>query len=157
MLRTLFLLFLIPGLVGAQQQSDPPVPTKDEIARATIVKLEDLTAHPERYDKTLVRVNASWVDGIHASYLCSVDDPDNDTHCIGVYFACPDEDARKEMTRKLNTLLPAHRFEPYSIETRGVLSLVGRFKDTKPPPPTNSPRFFLEVWEIVGALPKKSP
>ena len=149
MLRALLLLLLTPGLAGSQQ-SDLPAPTKDEIAHAPMVKIEKLSAQPDRYDKLLVRVNGSWVDGYHGSTLCPIDD---DTHCIGVYFACPDDDACKEIGKKLDKLLgPPHRTAPDEWDTRGRLSLVGRFRDTKTPPGMNSPRFFLEVWDLGGAL-----
>ena len=40
-------------------------------------------------------------------------------------------------------------------DMRGRLSVVGRFKDTKERR-RNSPRFFLEVLNVEGVLPKPS-
>lgn len=151
MIVRLALTLLLTPVIAGSQQSDLPALTKGEIARAPIVKIEDLSAHPEQYDKRLIRVNASWVDGYHGSILCPLDD---DTKCIGVYFACPEDDACKKMGKKLDKLAPSHRTAPDEWEMRGRLTLVGRFKDTKTPPGNNSPRFFLEVWELVTALPK---
>ena len=107
-----------------------------------MVKVEELFAHPDRYDKRLVRLNALWVDGYHDSYLCSLND---ETKCLGA--GCSDEDICKDLRKVLDKHVTGEIWN-----MRGRFSLVGRFIDTKTPPGMNAPRFVLKVYKIVDVL-----
>jgi hypothetical protein len=137
----LLLLFLIP-VVATSQRKDERMPTKDELAQASVVKAEELLADPDRYDKSLVRVNVLWVDGYHGSYVCPLDD---ETQCLGV--ECPDEDTCKDLRKVLDKNLTGEIWN-----MRGRFSVVGRFSDTKTPPGMNKLRFVLKVFKIDGVL-----
>jgi len=117
-------------------------PSKDELARAPLVKFEELFAHPDRYDKSLVRVDALWVDGYHGPYICSLND---DTKFLGAQ--CPDQHVCKHLRKVLDKHLTGELWN-----MRGRFSLVGRFIDTKTPPGMNAPRFVLKVYKIVDVL-----
>ena len=110
------------------------------MARSPIIKVEELLAHPDRYDRSLVRVNALWVDGYHGSSVCPLDD---DTKCLG--SECPDEDTCKDLRKVLDKHLTGEIWN-----MRGRFSLVGRFVDMKTPPGMNAPRFILKVYKIEG-------
>lgn len=144
------ILFLLVSLSAAFRQ-EQVAPTKTELANAPLVKIEELVAHPEQYDKLIVRVNALWVDGYHGAVVCPVDD---EHHCIGVYLECPESERCKDMRKVLDQNLKAGASGEL-WDMQGRLSLVGRFKDTKEQR-RNSPRFFLEVLNIEGVSPKPS-
>ena len=137
----LLLLFLLP-VVGTSQRQEERVPTNDELAQAPVVKVEELFAHPDRYDKDLFRMDALWVDGYHGSYVCPLND---DTKCLGV--ECPDADTCKDLRKVLDKDLTGEIWN-----MRGRFSLVGRFIDTKTPPHMNAPRFVLRVYKIYGVV-----
>src|SRR5437899_890144 len=95
MRRIIFLLFLLTPIVAMPQQ-DERAPSKDQLAQAPTMKIEELLAHPDRYDKTLVRVNALWVDQYHGSLVCPLND---NPKCLGA--ECPDEDTCKDLRKVL--------------------------------------------------------
>ena len=141
MRRIIFLLFLLTPIVAMPQQ-DERAPSKAQLAQAATMKIEELLAHPDRYDKTLVRVNALWVDQYHGSLVCPLND---DPKCLGA--ECPDEDTCKDLRKVLDKNLTG---EIWNMS--GRFSLVGRFIDTKTPPGMNAPRFVLRVYKIDGVL-----
>jgi hypothetical protein len=133
----LLLLFLIPAVAISQRQ-DEVAPSKDELRQAPLVKVEELIAHPDHYDKRLVRVSGLWIDAYHGSLVCPLND---DTKCMAA--ECPDEDICKDLRKILDKNLAGEIWN-----MRGRFSLVGRFKDTKTPPHMNRLRFVLEVFKI---------
>src|SRR5437588_2112001 len=141
MRRIIFLLFLLTPIVAMPQQ-DERAPSKDQLAQAPTMKIEELLAHPDRYDKTLVRVNALWVDQYHGSLVCPLND---NPKCLGA--ECPDEDTCQDLRKVLDKNLTG---EIWNMS--GRFSLVGRFIDTKTPPGMNAPRFVLRVYKIDGVL-----
>jgi hypothetical protein len=139
----ILLLLVSLSLAFRQQQV---APTQAELAKAPLVRIEDLVAHPEQYDRLVVRVDALWVNGYHGAIVCSVDDEQH--QCIGVNLECPESERCQDMRKTLNqNLKPGPSDEFWDL--RGRFSVVGRFKDTKERR-RNSPRFFLEVLSVEG-------
>ena len=128
------------------QRQGEVAPTKDELAQARLVKVEELFAHPDHYDKTLVRVSALWIDAYHGSLVCRFKD---DRTCMAA--ECPDEDICKDLRKILDKNLTGEIWN-----MRGRFSLVGRFRDTKAPTHMNRPRFVLEVFKIERAITRSS-
>ena len=144
------ILLLLASLSAAFRQEQVG-PTKADLANAPLVKIEELVAHPEQYDRLIIRVNALWVNGYHGAFVCPID---NEHPCIGIYLECPESERCKDMNKVLAQNLKADPTGEF-WDMRGRLSVVGRFKDTKERG-RNSPRFFLEVLNIEGVLPKSS-
>jgi hypothetical protein len=144
-------ILILLVLLSAAFRQKPVAPTKTDLAKAPLVKIEELFAHPEQYDGLIIRVNALWVNGYHGALVCPVDD---EHHCIGVYLECAETERCKDMKKVLDQNLKAGPSGEF-WDMRGRLSVVGRFKVTKETR-RNSPRFFLEVLNVEGVLPKPS-
>lgn len=140
----LIMALLIP--LGAASDQGKSLPTEKELAQAPVVRIDELTAQPGRYDGVLVRVNALWISGYHDASICTVD---GDKHCIGVTLGCSDDELCKEMRQVLDTKLEQNPTGDF-WDRRGRLALIGRFKERKKPE-RNSPRFVLEVLKIEPA------
>ena len=143
---SLIVLLLISISLNLRQQET--VPTKEDLARAPLVKIEELVAHPEHFDNQIVRVNALWVNGYHGAVVCPIEDK---RRCIGV-IVWPETERGLDTKRVLDQNLKAGPSgEFWDMEAQ--LSVVGRFKDTKERA-RNNPRFVLEVQSVEGILPK---
>jgi hypothetical protein len=142
---SLFLLFLIP-VVAMSQRQEKVARTREELAQAPVVKVEELMAHPDHYDKMFVRVSALWIDAYHGSVVCPSND---DTKCMEAQ--CPDADICKDLRKVLDKNLTGDIWN-----MRGRFLLVGRFGDTKTPPHMNRLRFVLEVFKIERVIKRSS-
>lgn len=145
---TLILILLLSLSAASRQEQLAP---ETDLANAPLVKLEELFAHPERYDRRIVRVNALWVNGYHGAVVCPIDD---EHHCIGASLECPKTERCKEMDKVLQQSLKAGPTGEF-WDKRGRLSVVGRFKDTREWG-QNSHRFVLKVLNVEGVSPKPS-
>src|SRR5882724_8295140 len=99
---TLYGLLLVSISLALRQEQ--VAPTKADLAKAPLVKIEELVAHPEQYDRLIIRVNALWVNGYHGAFVCSIDD---EHQCIGVYLECPESERCKDMKKVLDQNLKA--------------------------------------------------
>lgn len=145
LLLTLFLLYSFG--VTSRQELVPPI--KDELAKAPLVKIDELIAQPERYDKQLVRVNALWTNGYHSAFVCTID---NQKNCIAVSLRCPGDESCEDITKMLESGLESKPQGEF-WERSGRFRLAGRFRVTKDSR-HNTPIMLLEVWNIEGVISK---
>jgi hypothetical protein len=124
--------------------------TKTELANATLVRIEELTRNPGRYDGMLVRVEALWINGYHGPLICPKEEGQK---CIEPRIDYPSESVEfREIKKVLDAKLkPGPTGEFWDM--RGQLTLVGRFKDTKTRE-RNRPEFVLSVLSIEAVTPK---
>lgn len=141
MRRIILFLFLLTPVVAVSQNSQSG-PSKDQLAQAPTLNIAELLARPDTYDKTLVRVNALWVEGYHGSYACPLD---NQNNCMSA--ECADDDACKAVTKVVQKNLTGELWN-----RSGRFILVGRFIDTKTPPGMNRPRFEFWVFKVDKVL-----